>query len=110
MAVSTIKRMTSEYETIVNSANVNAGNVTLYNGRRLSKYSLIQVSWIVSNRIRASVVMPRGTLANGVNLELFYVDSANTQRWADVNCVNDTTVNISCSANASGSILAVGII
>lgn len=110
MASSAIKRMATDYETIVNSANVNAGNVTLYNGRALSKYSLIQLTWYVSYLVRASAIVPRSAFTNGINVELFYVDSQNAQRWAEVKYVNDTTVNISCSSNASGNITAVGII
>ena len=110
MASSVIKRMTSDYETIVNSANVNAGNVTLYNGRALSKYSLIQLTWYVNYLVRASVIIPKSVFTNGINVELFYVDSQNTQRWADVKYVNDRTVNLSCSSNATGNITAVGII
>lgn len=110
MASSVIKRMTSNYETILNGASVSSGNTSLYNGRSLSTYSLIQLTWYVNYLVRASAIVPRSTFTNGINVELFYVDSQNTQRWADVKYVNDTTVNLSCSSNATGNITAVGII
>ena len=109
MATGSVKKPISsiEYYTLVNGESVGTGNVTLYSGRKLSDYKLLLAMWRVNNTTRATAVFRPADIQAG-NIELFYVDSANVQRWADLNYQSDTVVRLLCSSNAGGSMFLLG--
>lgn len=95
--------------TLLNGASASAGTVSTYSQRKLSDYDVIFAEWIVNSGIRATGICYRGTFQSANYFSLFYVDSSNVQRYCEIKYVSDTSVNVSCSSNASGSIYLYGL-
>lgn len=92
-----------DYETLLNGSSVGAGNVTIFANRKISDYTWLVAVWTVSNNIRATQIIPRPIWeANQSYISLFYVDSQNTQRWAEVTYVDDTHVRLAAGGSGVG--------
>lgn len=95
--------------TLVNFASASAGTISTYNSRSFSDYIWLVAEWVVNSSIRATMMFRRADFENAPYVSLFYVDSANTQRWCELSYVDDTTLSITASSNASGNIALFGL-
>ena len=95
--------------TLVNFASVSAGTISTYDSRSFSDYVWLVAEWLVNNNIRATMIFRRVDFENASYVSLSYVDSTNTQRWCELSYVDDNTLSISASGNASGNIALFGI-
>lgn len=99
-----------DYYTLINGETVTPTlkTKTLFNNRKFSDYKMILAIVKRSGLFRASMFIP---VAPFDNISLFEVDSSNTQRWYEVKYVNDTSVTIQSSSNATdGQLWIYGII
>jgi hypothetical protein len=71
--------------------------------RKFSDYGYLCFELLINgNYVRSSIIIPaRRFFGNNYTVELFYVDSANTQRWIDVIYNNDTSFYMVGSSNIS---------
>ncbi len=95
--------------TLVNFASASAGTISTYNSRSFSDYIWLVAEWVVNSSIRATMMFRRVDFENAPYVSLFYVDSQNTQRWCELSYVDDTTLSITASSNASGNIALFGL-
>lgn len=95
-----------DYYTLLNGETVTSTltNKTLFGSRKLSNYKLLLVVAKRGGVLRVSLITAQGLFSgNTAVMSLTEVDSSNTQRWYEIKYVNDTTVSIQCSSNASGA-------
>lgn len=95
--------------TLVNFASVSAGTISTYDSRSFSDYVWLVAEWVVNSSIRATTMFRRADFENAPYVSMFYVDSQNTQRWCELSYVDDTTLSITASSNASGNIALFGL-
>lgn len=71
--------------------------------RKFSDYGYLCFELLINgNYVRSSIIIPaRRFFSNNYTVELFYVDSVNTQRWIDVIYNNDTSFYMVGSSNIS---------
>ena len=95
-----------DYYTLLNGETVTSTltNKTLFGSRKLSNYKLLLAVAKRGGVLRVSLITAQGLFSgNTAVMSLTEVDSSNTQRWYEIKYVNDTTVSIQCSSNASGA-------
>ena len=95
-----------DYYTLLNGETVTSTltNKTLFGSRKLSNYKLLLAVAKRGGVLRVSLITAQGLFSgNTAVMSLTEVDSSNTQRWYEIKYVNDTTVSIQCSPNASGN-------
>lgn len=115
LADAIMSRMHAYGYTLINNANVTAGNYTLINDRKLTDYTFIVIIWrrLLSGNtwwvVDQAILPIDATTGNFGNVQLSYVDSNNVQRWAAVQFQTNTSVVLTASSNASGAINAFGI-
>ena len=105
--ITTLKNKKVDAYQLINGVEVNYGGTTLIGNRRWDTYKVLMFVWIAGSQIRASAITPSVLYTLGV--ELTYVDSTNTQRWANVSKTSDTTARLTASSNADGKIYVYGI-
>lgn len=95
-----------DYFTLLNGEIVSntKTTVTLFGNRKLSDYKFFIALVKINTVTRASMYVPKTALHQASDqLSLFYVDSANIQRWFEITYKSDTQVDIQSSANVTSS-------